>query len=83
MTGILNKANRYTGTSSYVETAIKAVEKEADNVGNQITSLNERLEKREQQLYDQFAAAQTQLQLMSYQQQQISAGMSYLSNIYG
>lgn len=83
MTGILSKVNRYTGTSSYVETAIKAVEKEADNVGNQITSLTERLGKREQQLYDQFAAAQTQLQLMSYQQQQISAGMSYLSNLYG
>lgn len=82
MTGVMNKINRYTGTSSYVDTAIKAVEREADNINDQITSMNERLEKKEAQLYDQFAAAQTTLESLEYQQQAIAAGMSYLSGIY-
>ncbi len=84
MTGALNKINRFSGTSSYVDTAIKAVEREADNVGKQITTMNERLAKKESQLFDQFAAAQSTLESLSYQQQTIAAGMSYLSSInYG
>jgi flagellar capping protein FliD len=67
-----------------VDTAIKAVEREADNVGKQITTMNERLAKKESQLFDQFAAAQSTLESLSYQQQTIAAGMSYLSSInYG
>ncbi len=82
MTDMTNKLNRYTGTSSYVTTAISAADKESTRANGQITTMNERLAKKEQQLRDQFAAAQSTLQSLAYEQQTITAGFNSMNSLY-
>jgi flagellar hook-associated protein 2 len=79
MTDMYNRINRYTGTTGYVSTAITAATREGDALKDQITTLNSRLAKREQQLYDQFAQAQATLESLSSQQSTLIAGFNALS----
>ncbi len=82
MAGMMNKIGRYTGTNSYVTNAIKSAATQTDYLTTQIRSWEERLERREQTLYDTYAAAQTQLTMSNYKMQQLQAGFSSL-NISG
>jgi flagellar hook-associated protein 2 len=82
MTGMMNKIGRFTGTNSYVTNAIKSATTQTDYLTTQIKSWEERLQRREQSLYDTYAAAQTQLTMANYQMQQLQAGFSSL-NISG
>ena len=52
MTGMMNKIGRFTGTNSYVTNAIKSATTQTDYLTTQIKSWEERLERREQTLYD-------------------------------
>ncbi len=79
MTSMMTKVDRFTGTNSYITNAIKATTTQTDYITNQMKLLEERLARREQSLYDQYAAAQTQLTMATYQMQQLQAGFSSLS----
>jgi flagellar hook-associated protein 2 len=80
MSDLQKRLTRYTGTKGYIDTAISATDREADSVADQITSWQSRLDKREQQLTDQFVQAQTTLESLSSQQSTLIAGFNALSS---
>lgn len=79
MSDLQKRLTRYTGTKGYIDTAITATDREADSIADQISSWESRLTKREQQLFDQFAQAQSTLESLSSQQSTLIAGFNALS----
>jgi flagellar capping protein FliD len=72
MSKLQTKLSRYVGTSGYVTTASNALTSQLDLTNDQITTKNEYLTKKEESLRTRYAEIQAQLQLMSYQQSQMS-----------
>ncbi|PKO15729.1 MAG: hypothetical protein CVU39_09405 [Chloroflexi bacterium HGW-Chloroflexi-10] len=67
------KLSRFLGTSGYLTTASQATERQMKNTKSQITSLETRLSKREEYLYQQYAQLQSQIMTMTYQSQQFNS----------
>jgi flagellar capping protein FliD len=72
MSKLQTKLSKYIGTSGYVTTASNALTSQLDLANDQITSKKEYLTKKEEALRTRYAEIQAQLQLMSYQQSQMS-----------
>ncbi|MCL4559620.1 MAG: flagellar filament capping protein FliD [Chloroflexi bacterium] len=72
MSGIDAKLGYYTGSNSYVESAIESSDRETETLNDKITTMNQRLDVRKQALTEQYAQLQTQLLMMQYTQQQMS-----------
>lgn len=80
MSDLQKRLERYSGTKGYLDTAINAADREADSIADQISNWNDRLKKREAQLYDQYAQAQSTLESLSSTQSTLIAGFNALSN---
>jgi flagellar hook-associated protein 2 len=72
MSKLQAKLSRYVGAKGYVTTASNALTSQLDLTNDQITTKNEYLTKKEESLRTRYAEIQAQLQLMSYQQSQMS-----------
>jgi flagellar hook-associated protein 2 len=64
---------RFSGTSGYVATLQKTIDQQVKASDSQITQMTERLNTKQNSLYQQFAEAQAQITDMLYQQQRMSA----------
>jgi flagellar capping protein FliD len=76
MTTLQTKLKNYSGTKSYVDQAIRSADDQTKSLNDQITSMNTRLDMRQQNLINQFTDAQSQIQAMAYERQT-------LTSIYG
>lgn len=76
MTTLQTKLKNYSGTKSYVDQAIRSADDQTKSLTDQITSMNTRLDMRQQNLINQFTDAQSQIQAMAYERQT-------LTSIYG
>jgi flagellar capping protein FliD len=76
MTTLQTKLKNYSGTKSYVDQAIRSADDQTKSLNDQITSMNTRLDMRQQNLINQFTDAQSQIQAMAYDRQT-------LTSIYG
>jgi flagellar hook-associated protein 2 len=65
--------DRYTNSSGYMKTAQTRLDSDLENTNTQITTLNQRLDKREQLLYNQFAQTQAMLAEMTATQTRLAA----------
>ncbi len=82
MNQIDTKVSRFLGTSGYLTTKSNAADRELKNTKDRITTIEGRLSKREEFLYQQYAEMQAQIMTMTYQSQQFGA-MFGSSNYYG
>lgn len=73
MNKLQTKLSKYLGTGGYVTTASKALSTELSQTNDQITAMNQRLSAKEKSLRSRYGEIQAQLELMNYQQQQLSA----------
>jgi len=72
MSKLQARLSRYLGNSGYITTASNALTSQLELTDDQITTKNEYLTKKEESLRTRYAEIQAQLQLMSYQQSQMS-----------
>lgn len=73
MTSLQSKISNYSGTKSYVEQAIKSADDQTKTMEELIKSMNTRLDMRQQNLINQFAEAQGQIQSMQYERQTLTS----------
>ena len=73
MKSLQSKISSYSGTKSYVEQAIKSADDQAKTMEALIKSMNTRLDMRQQNLINQFAEAQGQIQSMQYERQTLTS----------
>jgi flagellar hook-associated protein 2 len=73
MTKLDKTLDRYTGSSGFISLAQRRLDTDLDNTNNQITTLNQRLDKREALLYNQYAQTQAMLAEMSATQSTLAA----------
>ncbi len=81
MTQMDTKVSRFLGTSGYLTTKSNAADSELKDTKARISTIETRLSKREEFLYQQYAQLQSQIMTMTYQSQQFSA--TYGSSYYG
>jgi flagellar hook-associated protein 2 len=81
VTGAMNtELGHYTGSNSIVNNSIKSTNDQISSVSDKITTLSARLNQRQQSLIKQYTQYQTELNLLTYQQQELS---SIYSIIFG
>ena len=68
-----NRLSRFTGTGSYMNSAIDSLGTQMSELGNDIDNLEERLADKEEHLYNKYAEIQSQLASMQYSQQMWSS----------
>lgn len=73
MTSIDTRLDRYLGSTGYMDRVSASAATQLENTKTQIETMNKRLLSREEELRNQFGAAQAQLMSMSYTSQQFSA----------
>ncbi len=72
-TNLETSVSRFTGASGYMATASTSLDKQLETTKQQIDTMNTRLSRREEQLYQQYGELQAQLITMTYMQQQFAA----------
>jgi flagellar capping protein FliD len=82
MQGVDDSLGRYTGTTGYVQQSIKSSDDLKENLNDRIGGMESRLSAREVALTNQYAAAQAQLNMLSYQQQQMGAIYGVVNQMY-
>jgi flagellar hook-associated protein 2 len=68
--------DRFTSTSGYLKTTQERLDLNMQNANTQITAMNQRLAKRREYLYNQYAQAQATLS-------ELSATQSYITSVFG
>ncbi len=79
MSAVDTQLGRFTGSGNYLDQAIKSTESDYDDLTDQITAMNARLDAREEQLTDQYAQYQTQMIMYQYTQSTLSTITSLMS----
>jgi flagellar hook-associated protein 2 len=72
MGSMKTELGRYTGSNSYVDNTIKSTDDQISSVSDQITTMTARLNQRKDSLVNQYTQYQTELDLLTYQKQELS-----------
>ncbi|MDD5370981.1 MAG: flagellar filament capping protein FliD [Anaerolineaceae bacterium] len=72
---------RFTGSNSYLDYALRSNDAQSKDLGDQITSMNGRLAKRQEALTNQYGELQAQLYMLQYTQQQMNTIYSTVSSL--